>query len=185
MTGSRRSAVDSVVPRARRTAVAVAALLVVVAVIAAAVSRSPSPGGVRARRPVARLRVVTSSRAMRPSWRPVIGAVPSAELRRARQVAGRFLAGYLSLAYGHSDALAGVPLTTAVRNGLRAAGALVAPAARRRHPRVVGLVVVGLAPGFVVATATIADGGIAVSRLRFALTGVAGRWVLSGVLQGG
>ncbi len=76
-------------------------------------------------------------------------------------------------------------MTAAVRSQLRAAGALIAPVERRRDPRVVGLQVVGMAPGFVVATATVADGGMAVYQLRFALTAVAGRWVLSSVLPGG
>src|ERR1019366_4922865 len=40
-------------------------------------------------------------------------------------------------------------------------------------------------PGFVVATATIEDGGIAAYRLRFALREEGGRWLVSDVQEGG
>ena len=39
-------------------------------------------------------------------------------------------------------------------------------------------------PGFVVATATIEDGGIAAYRLRFTLQEQAGRWLVSNVQEG-
>ena len=60
----------------------------------------------------------------------------------------------------------------------------VTPAQRVRHPRAVSLGVVGTTPGFVVATATVDDGGIAAYRLRFSLEERAGRWLVSDV-EGG
>ena len=60
----------------------------------------------------------------------------------------------------------------------------VTPAQRVRHPRVVSLRVVGTTPGFVVATATVDDGGIAAYRLRFSLRERAGRWLVSNVEDG-
>jgi hypothetical protein len=41
-----------------------------------------------------------------------------------------------------------------------------------------------MTPGFVLATATVDDGGIAAYRLRFALQGRDGRWLVSSVQEG-
>lgn len=58
------------------------------------------------------------------------------------------------------------------------------PAERGRHPRVVSLATVGTTPAFVVATATIEDGGITAYRLRLTLQEQAGRWLVSSVQAG-
>ena len=75
-------------------------------------------------------------------------------------------------------------VTPGLRSQLIAQRAQVTPAERGRHPRVVSLATVGTTPGFVVATATIEDGGIAAYRLRFTLQERAGRWLVSGVQEG-
>lgn len=62
--------------------------------------------------------------------------------------------------------------------------AQAAPAERGRHPRVVSLATVGTSPAFVVAAATIEDGGIAAYRLRFTLAEQSGRWLVSSVQEG-
>jgi hypothetical protein len=59
-----------------------------------------------------------------------------------------------------------------------------APAERGQRLRVVSLATVGTTPAFVVATATIEDGGIAAYRLRFTLQGHTGRWLVSTVQDG-
>jgi len=114
----------------------------------------------------------------------VIGPVAAAGLGRARQTAGRFLEGYLSFAYGHAHAAAGALITPALRRQLALERAQITPVERRRHAHVESLQVVGMTPGFALATATIDDGGIAVYQLRFSLTAEAGLWALSG-MQGG
>jgi Family of unknown function (DUF6459) len=60
----------------------------------------------------------------------------------------------------------------------------VTPAERQRHPRVVSLRLVRIMPGFVAATAAVADGGIAMYPLRFTLQRVDGRWFVNGVQAG-
>ncbi len=58
------------------------------------------------------------------------------------------------------------------------------PAERWRRPRVVSLELVGTTPGFVVATATIDDGGVSAYRLRFTVQRQSGRWAVSSVVEG-
>ena len=74
--------------------------------------------------------------------------------------------------------------TASLRSRLVTQRARVTPAERGRRPRVVSLATVGSTPGFVVATATIEDGGVAAYRLRFTLQGHTGRWLVSGVQEG-
>jgi hypothetical protein len=57
-------------------------------------------------------------------------------------------------------------------------------AERGRRPRVVSVQLLGTTPGFVVATATIDDGGLAAYQLRFTLQGQSGRWAVSSVVEG-
>ncbi len=75
-------------------------------------------------------------------------------------------------------------VTPGLRSQLITQRAQVTPAERGRHPRVVSLAAVGTTPGFVVATATVDDGGIAAYRLRFTLQEQTGRWLVSGVQEG-
>ena len=62
--------------------------------------------------------------------------------------------------------------------------ARVTPAEHGRRPRVISLATAGSTPGFVVATATIEDGGIAAYRLRFTVQEHTGRWLVSSVQVG-
>ena len=75
-------------------------------------------------------------------------------------------------------------VTPGLRSQLITQRAQATPAERARHPRVVSLATVGTTPRFVVATATIEDGGIAAYRLRFTLQEQAGRWLVSSVQDG-
>ena len=74
--------------------------------------------------------------------------------------------------------------TAGLRSRLIRQRARVTPAERGRRPRVVSLATVGTTPAFVVATATIEDGGIAAYRLRFTLQEHTGRWLVSSVQDG-
>ena len=108
----------------------------------------------------------------------------AAELRRARDAAERFLGTYLPFAYGRAGALGVGSVTRVLGRRLARDRAQVTPMERRRSPRVVLLRVVGLTPGFALATAIVDDGGIAAYPLRFTLQGAAGRWAVSGVQAG-
>ena len=110
--------------------------------------------------------------------------MPGPELRRARDAAERFLGSYLSFAYGRARAPSVTPVTPALRNQLTREHAQITPVERRRHTRVVSLRVVGMTPGFVLATAMVDDGGIAAYPLRFTLQRSPGRWSVSSVLEG-
>lgn len=99
----------------------------------------------------------------------------------ARQVAARFLAGYLPFAYGRGSALAIRGITPALRHELLRQRAQLTPVERRRRPRVISLQTIGTTPAFVVATAMIDDGGVTTYRVRFTLQRQAGRWAVSTV----
>ena len=75
-------------------------------------------------------------------------------------------------------------VTPGLRSQLTRDRAQVTPAERRRHPLVVSLTTLGTTPGFVVATASIEDGGIAAFRLRLTLQEQAGLWLVSSVQEG-
>jgi hypothetical protein len=110
--------------------------------------------------------------------------VSAADLRVASRVALRFLRSYLRFAYGRASAGSVRAVALALRSALVRERVQVTPAERVCHPRVVSLGVVGTTPGFVVATATVDDGGIAAYRLRFSLEERAGRWLVSDVGDG-
>ena len=118
---------------------------------------------------------------MPPRVRP---PVSGSDLRLAGRVAGRFLLSYLKFAYGRASAASVEAVTPGLRSQLMRDRAQVTPVERARHPRVVSLGVVGTTPGFVVATATVEDGGIAAYRLRFTLREEGGRWLVSDVQEG-
>ncbi len=102
----------------------------------------------------------------------------------ARQVAARFLAGYLPFAYGRGSALAIRGITPVLRRELLRRRARLTPVERHRRPRVMSLQTLGTTPAFMVATALIDDGGVTVYRLRFTLQREAGRWAVSSVAEG-
>ncbi len=126
--------------------------------------------------------------ALAPAPAPVIGGtrparpqppVPAAELARARLAARRFLAGYLPYLYGRRPARAVKPVTASVAASLRRSHVRITPAQRRRHPRLAGLTLTGQTPASVIATARVADGGVAAYPLTFTLQRTAhGGWVV-------
>ncbi len=106
------------------------------------------------------------------------------DLDTARAVAVRFLLSYLPLAYDRGSAGSVQGGTPGLRRQLITEHAQAAPAERGRGPRVVSLATVGTTPGFVVATATIDDGGVAAYRLRFVRREQSGGWLVSNVQEG-
>jgi hypothetical protein len=178
MTELLLAGLERLAPRVRRVVVAVGALLALGAVMAALTLTNPH-GGRKRRRPAEHPAATAGSPSpSRPRLRP---PVSTAAMLEARQVAARFLAGYLPFAYGRDSASAVSGVTPALRRQLLRQGAQLTPAERRRRPRVVSLQTVGTTPVFVVATAAIDDGGVATYRLRFTLQGGGGRWAVSSV----
>ncbi len=125
-----------------------------------------------------------------PAPNPVIGtrtppppppAGPSpAQLARARVTARRFLHSYLPYLYGRARARRVTDVTTSVAASLRRSRARVTPAQRLRHPRLAGLTLVGQTPGSVIATARVADGGVAAYPLTYTLQQrTDGSWVVA------
>jgi hypothetical protein len=90
----------------------------------------------------------------------------------------------LQFAYGRASAGSVKGVTLGLRVQLIRERAQVTPAERDRHPGVISLATVGTTPAFVVATATIEDGGITAYRLRFTLQKQARRWLVSSVQAG-
>ena len=179
------AAVGRLSPRVRRVVLVAAALLL----LATAITSLPleaSPGG-GARRPTP-AGPATPARSHRTAGRPVVPSlrqpVSATELHGAVNVAGRFLRSYLRFAYGRGSPSSVLAITPAVRSQLSRERAAVTPAERGRRPHVVSLQVVGTTPGFAVATATVADGGITRYGLRFALQRRATRWVVGSVGEG-
>ena len=175
-------AVERLPPRARRIVLAAAAVLLLVGAIMSLTFAAGQGRGARRRAPVAS-RPLRPARAhpLAPRVSPPISAV---EMRAARVVAARFLVSYLRFAYGRGSAGGVKGVTPGLRSQLISQRAQVTPAARRAHSWVVSLTTVGTTPGFVVATATIEDGGIAAYRLRFTAQEQTGRWLVSGVQDG-
>lgn len=110
--------------------------------------------------------------------------VSASELVRARAVAARFLAGYLLFVYGRASAGSVSAATPGLRGELVYARAQLTPVERRRHPRGISLDAEGRAPGVVVVTAMIEDGGIAGYTLRVTVQGGGAGWVVSSVDAG-
>jgi hypothetical protein len=110
--------------------------------------------------------------------------ISGSNLRLASRVASRFLRSYLTFAYGRARATSVEAVTPGLRSQLVRDRAEVTPAEHARHPRVVSLRVLGTNPGFVLATASVEDGGIAAYRLRFALREAGGRWLVGDVQEG-
>ena len=167
--------------RARRVVVAATTLLLLAGAITS-LTLQAGPGG-EAGRPA----VTVGAPAHRPAPSPMPPRlrppVPGSDLRLAHRVVGRFLLSYLKFAYDRARAASVEAVTPGLRSQLVRDRAQVTPAERSRHPRVVSLVVLPTTPGFVVATATIEDGGIAAYRLRFALREEGGRWLVSDVQE--
>ncbi|MGZ4287773.1 MAG: hypothetical protein ACXVH3_27730 [Solirubrobacteraceae bacterium] len=165
--------------RARRSVVAVGAMLALGAVMAALTLTNPH-GGHKPRGTAQR----PAAGSPHPSPRRLPPPVSTAAMLEARQVAARFLAGYLPFAYGRGSALAIRSITPALRRELLRQRAQLTPVERQRRPRVVSLQTIATTPTFVVATAAIDDGGVATYRLRFTVQREAGRWAVSSVEDG-
>jgi hypothetical protein len=182
MTAWLISAVERLPSRVRRMVVAVAALLLI-GVALAALTIAPTPvGGVRSGPPA--LRAPARRATTSPSPQRLAPPVRADQLRRARDAAERFLATYVPFAYGRGGALAVSSVTPMLGRQLARDRTQVTPVERRRRPRVVSLRVVGMTPGFALATVIVDDGGLAAYLLRFELQGGAGRWAVSGVQEG-
>ena len=141
------------------------------------------PGG-HAQMSTATVPPAPKRRAPRRSPPTALGPVSSTGLHRAARVADRFLRSFLRFAYGRTSAASVRAVAPALRSALVRERAQVTPAQRVRRPHAVSLRVVGTTPGFVVATAIVDDGGVAVYRLRFSLQERAGRWLVSNVEDG-
>jgi hypothetical protein len=166
----------------RRAGVAAAAVLLLGGAITS-LTLEGGTGGV-ARRSTPAVHAPPRRASTRPSQSRVHPPISSGELRRADRVARRFLVSYLQFAYGKGSGDSVRAITPELRSQLITQRAEATPAERGRDPRVVSLATVGTTPGFVVATATVADGGIAAYRLRFTLQEQAGRWHVSSVQEG-
>lgn len=167
-------------PRVRRLMVVMGALLALGGVMAA-LTLTVLHGG-HHRRPTPPRPVAPGSPTPPPPRLPP--PVSRAAMLQARRVADRFVAGYLPFAYGRGSALAMRGVTPVIRRQLLGQRAQLTPVERRRRPRVMSLQTIGTTPAFVVATATIDDGGVSTYRLRFTLQREAGRWAVSSVEDG-
>jgi hypothetical protein len=114
------------------------------------------------------------------------GAAPvsGAGLAEARAAAISFADGFLAVVDGRAPASSVTGATPALRQELARAGAWVTPAERERHPRVVSVRAFGEAPGFVLATAWVSDGGIATYALRLVVQQGPRGWLVSDVIGG-
>ena len=108
------------------------------------------------------------------------GVLAPPRLVGARSAARQFMRGYLRFAYGEAPASSVRAVGPALRRQLRQR-ALIAPAERSRHPRLISLEVSGEKTGVVLATAIIDDGGIASYAVRVTVCRTRSRWLVSAV----
>jgi hypothetical protein len=176
------AAIDRLPPRVRRVAAAATAVLLLGGAITSLILEASTGGPARRTTPTT---YAPSARApVRPLPPRVRSPVFRVDLRLADRLARRFLVSYLQFAYGRRSAGSVKGVTAGLRSQLVTQRAQATPAERGRHPRIVSLATVGTMPGFVVATATIKDGGIAAYRLRFTLQEQADRWLVSSLQAG-
>jgi hypothetical protein len=175
-------AIEHLPPRARRIVVAASAVLLLAGAITLLTLEAGPRGNARWKPPTSPQRAQPAPPRLRPP--PVSPPVLATDLHAARVVASLFLVSYLRLAYGAGSGASVRAVTPELRRQLITQPAQATPAERRRHPRMVSLVMVGTTPGFVVATATVRDGGIAAYRLRFTLREQTRRWLVSSVQEG-
>jgi hypothetical protein len=176
------AAIERLPPPVRRAGVAATAVLLLGGAIACLTLEASTGGAARRSTPAVHAPSRRApARPLQPRVRPPISR---ADLRLAGRLARRFLVSYLRFAYGRGSAGSVKGVTPGLRSQLIDQRARATPAERGRHPRFVSLATVGTTPGFVVATATIEDGGIAAYRLRFALREEGGRWLVSDVQEG-
>jgi uncharacterized protein (DUF2342 family) len=94
-------------------------------------------------------------------------------------VALAFLRGYLPYLYGRGRADRVPHVSAAVRRGLARMRARRTPAQRRRIARVVELKLVAQRADVLIATALVADGGVAAYPLTFTLVRRGERWLVN------
>jgi hypothetical protein len=107
--------------------------------------------------------------------------VSAGEFAHARNVAARFLSGYLPFLYGRGSARSVDAAARGLRRQLMRSRAEATPAEHGRHPHVVSLAVVAQASGVVLATALVEDGGITAYSLRITLQEARSGWLASAV----
>jgi hypothetical protein len=166
-------------PSARRAGVAALVLLLIGGVVLSAAPVSGTVPGAGRRSAAVTARRRAAGHAPRGA-----SAVSPAGLARARTVAGSFAESYLAVAYGRASVGSVTGVTPAFRLELAREQPVVTPIERERHPRVVSVEAVGQAPGFVLATAWVSDGGISTYALRFTVREGPGGWLVSDVLDG-
>jgi hypothetical protein len=183
MAASLIAAIERLPPRVRRAGVAATAVLLLGGAITSLTLEASTGGAARRTTPTV---YAPSPRAPAARQLPprVRSPVSRDDLRLADRLARRFLVSYLQFAYGRASGGSVEGVTPVLRSQLIAQRRQSTPAERGRHPRAVSLGTVGTTPGFVVATATIKDGGIAAYRLRFTLQEQADRWLVSSVQEG-
>src|SRR5690349_19067165 len=169
------AALERLPRRARRVVVAATALLFLAGAITSLTLEAG--GGRETGRSVVTVRAPARRPAAQPMPPRVRPPVSGSDLRLASRVASRFLRSYLQFVYGRAGAISVEAVTPGLRSQLSRDRAQVTPAERARHPHVVWLQVLGTNPGFVLATASVEDGGIAAYRLRVALREAGGRWL--------
>lgn len=177
------AALERLPPHWRRVAVGAPALLLLAAAITALLLEAPPVDRPRRQR-LAPPPTVRRPASTRPDRRTAHPPVSATELRRASAVAGRFVVSYLRFAYGRATAQLVVDVAPSLQSQLVRGRTAATPIERQRKPRLLSLHTVGTMPGFVVATATVEDGGIAAYRLRFSLQERSGRWLVSAVEEG-
>jgi hypothetical protein len=159
--------------RLTRRLTVVALCLVALSVVASALTPAPRPEHQKGPPPSG------STGSVRWHAAPV----PAGELARARQAAARFLADYLPFLYGRGSARVDA-VTPSLRLQLTQTRTQVTPVERRRHPRVVSLTGVGQAPGRVLATALVEDGGVTSYALLITVREGPAGWLVSRVASG-
>jgi hypothetical protein len=178
MMGRRRSTFPRLAARGRLGVAAVA--LLVIGVLASVLVQVSAGVHRRPRTSVA----VTARRRAATHALEVASPVSGAGLAHARAVARSFAESYLLVAYGRVRASSLTGTKAALREQLARSPAWVTPAERERHPRVVSVEAVGQAPGFVLVTAWVSDGGISTYALRFTVWEGPGGWLVSDVVGG-
>lgn len=167
MTGLRALAGRPLAERERRGAFWVAAAILACAALALLLL----PGGDAALSP-------PPEPIAEPAGGLAAGPIRPAPLGRPLAAGRRFLGGFLPFLYGRGSARAIAATAPALRERLAGSRLRVPPAARNRHPRVVRLGGRRLAPGRVLVTATVEDGGVAEYPVSLTLARQGGRWLV-------
>lgn len=180
MIGRLLSMLGRLSPSARVLAIATAGLVTLSIVVSALTPASHPEHWTRGTSAGAAGRSIPTTAGVQEQRSPV----SAAGLTRAREVATTFLESYLPFVYGRAPARCVTAITPALRGQLTREHAQPTPVELHRHPNLVSLQAVGTAPGVVLATALIDDGGIATYPLRLTVQRQAGGWLVSSVDRG-